>query len=254
MSVGRVFAVAVAAALPLATASCDSDNSGSDKSTLTVLAASSLTEAFTTLEAQYESEHPDINVVFSFDSSATLAEQVIQGAPADVLATADEDTMKTVTDAGYGADTPQIFATNTMVIVTPPDNPAGVTDVSDLASPDVKLALCDETAPCGATAKELLALDHVNATPVSFEPDVKSVLTKVTLGEVDAGIVYASDAKTAGQDVSTVQITNADRVVNRYPIAVLKDAPQPTAAQDWVDLVRSSAGEKVFVTDGFGPP
>ncbi|MEP6526197.1 MAG: molybdate ABC transporter substrate-binding protein [Nocardioidaceae bacterium] len=254
MKPNRVFTVAVVVALPLATASCSSDSSGSDKSTLTVLAASSLTEAFTTLETQYESDHPDIDVVFSFDSSATLAEQVTQGAPADVLATADEDTMKTVTDAGDAAGTPQIFTTNTMVIVTPPDNPAGVTDVSDLANSSVKLSLCDETAPCGSAAKELLTLDHVNATPVSFEPDVKSVLTKVTLGEVDAGIVYASDAHTAGHDVSTVQITNADQVVNSYPIAVLKDAPQPAAAQDWVDLVRSSAGQKVLANDGFGAP
>jgi molybdate transport system substrate-binding protein len=252
--VDRFFAFAAAAALPIATISCSSDDSGSDKSTLTVLAASSLTEAFTTLEAQYESDHPDVDVVFSFDSSATLAEQVTQGAPADVIATADEDTMKTVTDAGDAADTPQIFATNTMVIVTPPDNPAGVTDVSDLASPNVKFALCDETAPCGATAKEILALDHVNATPVSFEPDVKSVLTKVTLGEVDAGIVYVSDAKTAGQDVSTVPLKNANQVINNYPIVVIKDAAQTSAAQDWVDLVLSSAGQEVLAADGFGPP
>jgi molybdate transport system substrate-binding protein len=244
----------VAAALPIATVSCSSRNSGSDKSTLTVLAASSLTEAFTTLEAQYESDHPDVDVVFSFDSSATLAEQVTQGAPADVIATADEATMKTVTDAGDAAETPKIFATNTMVIVTPPDNPAGVKDVSDLAEPSVKVALCDETAPCGNTAKEVLALDQVDVTPVSFEPDVKSVLTKVTLGEVDAGIVYASDAKTAGQDVSTVPLKNANQVINNYPIAVIKDAPQVSAAQDWVDLVQSSAGQKVLAADGFGSP
>jgi molybdate transport system substrate-binding protein len=246
--------LAVAAALPLAMASCSSDNSGSDQSTLTVLAASSLTEAFTTLEAQYESDHPAVDVVFSFDSSATLAQQVTQGAPADVIATADEDTMETVTDSGDAADTPKIFATNTMVIVAPPDNPAGVQDVSDLADPGVKVSLCDETAPCGNTAKEVLALDHVAVTPVSFEPDVKSVLTKVTLGEVDAGIVYASDAKTAGQDVSTVPLKNADQVINNYPIVVIKDAPQPSAAQDWIDLVRSSAGQKVLAADGFGPP
>jgi molybdate transport system substrate-binding protein len=249
----RVCACAIAAVLPLATVSCRSGD-GSDKSTLTVLAASSLTEAFTTLEAQYEADHPDVDVVFSFNSSATLAEQVTQGAPADVLATADEDTMKTVTDAGDAADTPQIFTANTMVIVTPPDNPAGVKGVSDLASPDVKLALCDETAPCGSTAKQLLQLNHVDATPVSFEPDVKSVLTKVTLGEVDAGIVYASDAKTAGKDVHAVQITDADQVINRYPIVVLKDAPQPSDAQAWVDLVQSSAGQKVLAADGFAAP
>jgi molybdate transport system substrate-binding protein len=252
--VGRVLAFAVAAAMPIATISCSADNSGSDNSTLTVLAASSLTEAFTTLEAQFESDHPDVDVVFSFDSSATLAEQVTQGAPADVIATADEDTMKTVTEAGDAAPTPKIFATNTMVIVTPPDNPAAVRDVSDLADPSVKVSLCDETAPCGNTAKEVLALDHVYVTPVSFEPDVKSVLTKVTLGEVDAGIVYASDAKTAGQDVSTVPLKNAKQVINNYPIAVIKDAPQASAAQDWVDLVRSSAGQKVLAADGFGPP
>jgi molybdate transport system substrate-binding protein len=252
--VSRVFAFAVAGALPLTAVSCSSDNSGSDKSTLTVLAGSSLTEAFTTLKEQYESDHPDVVVVFSFDSSATLAEQVTQGAPADVLATADEDTMKTVTDAGDAADTPQVFVTNTLVIVTPPDNPAGVTDVSDLADPSVKVSVCDETVPCGSAAKELLALDHVDVTPVSLEPDVKSVLTKVTLGEVDAGIVYTSDAKTAGEAVSTIQIKNADQVVNSYPIVALKNAPNPSAAQDWVDLVLSPAGQKVLADDGFGAP
>jgi molybdate transport system substrate-binding protein len=240
--------------LPLATAACGGDDSGGGRSTLTVLAASSLTEAFTTLEAQYESQHPDIKVVFSFDSSATLAAQVTQGAPADVLATADEDTMKTVTNADDTAGPPQIFTTNTMVIVTPPDNPAGVTEVSDLASPSVKVSLCDESAPCGSAATDLLTLDHVDVTPVSFEPDVKSVLTKVTLGEVDAGIVYASDAKTAGNNVTVVPITNADQVINAYPIVVLKDSSQPGAARAWVSLVRSSAGQQVLADDGFGAP
>jgi molybdate transport system substrate-binding protein len=254
MRVGRALSVAIAAALLLATTACSSDNSGSDDSQLTVLAASSLTEAFNTLKEQYESDHPGVDVVFSFDSSATLAEQVTQGAPADVLATADEKTMKTVTDANDARTTPRIFATNTMVIVTPPDNPAGIQSVDDLANPDVKLALCDETAPCGNTAKQLLELNHVDATPVSFEPDVKSVLTKVTLGEVDAGIVYESDATTAGKDVHAVTITNADKVINRYPIVVLKDAQQPSDAQDWVDLVRSAAGQQVLAHDGFGQP
>jgi molybdate transport system substrate-binding protein len=254
MRVSRTASLAVAAALLLTATACSSDSSGSDKTKLTVLAASSLTEAFTTLESQYESDHPDVDVVFSFDSSATLAEQVTQGAPADVLATADEETMKTVTDADDARTTPKIFATNTMLIVTPPDNPADVQDVNDLANPDVKVALCDETAPCGNTAKQLLALNHVDVTPVSFEPDVKSVLTKVTVGEVDAGIVYVSDADAAGKDVNPVPIANADQVINRYPIVVLKDAPQPSDAQAWVDLVRSPAGQKVLAGDGFGSP
>ena len=253
MRASRTASLTVAAALLLTATACSSDNSGSDKTKLTVLAASSLTEAFTTLESQYESDHHDVDVVFSFDSSATLAEQVTQGAPADVLATADEETMKTVTDADDARTTPRIFATNTMLIVTPPDNPADVQDVNDLANPGVKVALCDETAPCGNTAKQLLELNHVDVTPVSFEPDVKSVLTKVTIGEVDAGIVYVSDAETAGKDVYAVPIANADRVINRYPIVVLKDAPHPSEAQDWVDLVRSPAGRKVLVDDGFGP-
>ena len=254
MKVSRASSLAVAAALLVSAAGCSSDDSGGEKTKLTVLAASSLTEAFTTLEKQYESDHPDVDVVFSFDSSATLAEQVTQGAPADVLATADEETMKTVTDAGDAAGKPRILATNTMLIVTPPDNPADIHNVNDLANPGVKLALCDGEAPCGNTAKQLLQLNHVDVTPVSFEPDVKSVLTKVTLGEVDAGIVYVSDADAAGKDVHPVPIKNANKVINYYPIVVIKDSPQPSDAQDWVDLVHSPAGQKVLRKDGFGPP
>jgi molybdate transport system substrate-binding protein len=226
---------------------------GTAPQTLTVLAASSLTEAFTVLGHRFERTHPGVRVRLSFDASSTLAEQVTQGAPADVLATADQQSMRQVTKAHLAAEPPKIFATNTLVIVTPPGNPARITGVRSLVRPGTKVAVCAPEVPCGTAADAVLRLDRVKLTPVSLEPDVKSVLTKVTLGEVDAGIVYVSDARAAGAQVHTVALTNAGKVVNRYPIAVLNAAASPKAARRFVSLVRSRTGQSVLARLGFGP-
>lgn len=239
-------------ALSLAAAAC-SPAGGSDR-TLTVLAASSLTEAFSELESVFETDHPGVDVRLSFGPSTTLAQQVLNGAAADVLATADEPSMAPVVDAGLLAREPVLFATNTLVAVTPADNPAGIENVRDLADPSVAVALCAPAVPCGVAARRLLALGGVRLEPMTLEPDVKAVLTKVSLGEVDAGIVYVSDAAAAGDAVHTVAIPHAARVVNHYPIGVLTHAPDSRAANAWVELLLSAQGQQVLSRAGFGQP
>jgi len=236
------------------TAACGADDAGGDSggSDLTVLAASSLTESFDELEKSFEAEH-DVDVKISYDSSSVLAEQVIQGAPADVLATADEQTMQQVVDADLTEKDPQTFAQNILAIVTPPDNPAGITSMRDFESDDVTFAVCVPEAPCGDAAKELMKLDGIDAEPATEEQNVKSVLTKVTLGEVDAGLVYVTDAQAAGDDVKTFDAKNASKVVNPYPIAVTNDASDSELAREWVDLVLSKHGQQVLGSYGFEP-
>lgn len=237
--------------LLLALAACGGGDD--DRTELRVLAASSLTEAFDTLEATYEDDHAEVDVVLSYDSSATLAAQVIEGAPADVLATADLPTMATVVDEGLVAGEPQPFATNTLALVTPPDNPAGVRGLADLEADDVLVAVCAPSVPCGDAALRLFQLAGVRVEATTEEDNVRGVLTKVVEGEVDAGVVYVSDAQAAGEDVAVVPVAEASQVVNVDPIAVLTGSAEPEAAQDWVDLVLSAEGQGVLEELGFSP-
>ncbi|MFZ2013965.1 MAG: molybdate ABC transporter substrate-binding protein [Nocardioides sp.] len=225
---------------------------GKGDTTITVLAASSLTGTFTDLAGQFEKEHPGVKVTLAFDSSATLAQQASGGAPADVLATADTATMDST--KAVLASTPKNFATNVMVLVTPSDNPAGVTTFGDLNSAKVKYVVCVDTAPCGKVAGALLEQDHITAAPVSTEVDVKSVLAKVTEGEADAGIVYTTDSVSAGDAVKTIAIPGSSKQVTTYPIATLDQSKQSALAQDFVDLVLSSQGQQVLQDAGFGAP
>jgi molybdate transport system substrate-binding protein len=235
--------------------SSSSNSSGKKESgTLTVLAASSLTDTFGALGKTFETQHPGVKVRFSFDSSATLAEQVTQGAPADALATADTKTMQTVVDAKANDGKPQLFATNTLVLVVPKDNPAKITKFSDISKPDVKYVMCVETAPCGALAKTELDANQITAKPKSQEVDVKSVLSKVELGEADAGLVYATDAKAAGDKVKPLPIPKSADYINDYPIVALSGAKDADLAHAWVDLVLSDDGQKVLQDAGFGKP
>ncbi|MCG2798799.1 MAG: molybdate ABC transporter substrate-binding protein, partial [Cellulomonas sp.] len=175
-------------------ASASSDVSG----TVTVLAAASLTETFTELAEGFEAAHPGVEVVLSFGASSALATQIVEGgAPADVFASASTSTMDTVVSAAE-AEAPVTFASNTLQIAVPPDNPAGVTGLADLADPAVKVALCQPEVPCGKVAAKVLAAAGVAVTPVTLENDVKSTLSKVELGEVDAGLVYVTDVLAAG--------------------------------------------------------
>jgi molybdate transport system substrate-binding protein len=244
------------AALPLALvaalilADCGSGESA-ERSTLRVLAAASLTEPFTALEKTYEESHPDVDVQISFDSSAILVEQLSQGLAADVLATADLRSMDEAVAAGVISGTPTPFATNTLVIATPAGNPAKIRGLDDLA--DATFAVCVPAAPCGDATQRLFAIDDVSGKPATEEENVKGVLTKVTSGEVDAGLVYASDAQAAGDKVDVVRAENASEVVNVDPIAAVKGGRNAGAAKDWIDLVISNQGQEVLTSHGFGP-
>jgi molybdate transport system substrate-binding protein len=220
---------------------------------VTVFAAASLTEAFDTLATRFEAEHPNVDVVLSFGGSAGLAQQVVEGAPVDVFASAAPPPMRALADAGLAVD-PVVFATNTLELAVPAGNPAGITGLGDLANPDLRIALCDPSVPCGAASEELLAQDGVTASPDTLESDVKAVLTKVSLGEVDAALVYRTDVLSAGDEVEGIEVPGAASVVNRYPIAALAEAADAETAADFVAFVTGAAGRQVLAKAGFGAP
>ncbi|MGK5442476.1 molybdate ABC transporter substrate-binding protein [Micromonospora sp. URMC 105] len=244
------------AALGIAGCGDDNDDGGSGgiTGTVTVFAAASLTESFTTLGRQFENAHPGVRVTFNFAGSSQLATQLTQGAPADVFASASPRNMATVTDAGAAAGSPTVFARNQLVIAVPKGNPDGVTGLADLTRPGAKVALCAEQVPCGAAATRALAEAGVTLTPVTLEQDVKGALSKVTLGEVDAALVYRTDVRSAAAKVDGVEFPESARAVNDYPLVVLKDAPNPAAARAFVAHVRSDQGRAVLTDAGFQPP
>ena len=220
---------------------------------LTIFAAASLATAFDELAAQFEQRHPSLDVVpISYDGSSTLATQLVEGAPADVFASADESTMKRVIDAGLAAD-PHPFASNTLVIAVPSGNPAAITGIADLGESDVTVVLCAPEVPCGAASATLLARNEVAVSPASLEQNVTAVLTKVAAGEADAGLVYVTDALRAPQ-VDAVEAAGSADIVNRYPIAALSEAGNPAAAAAFVDYVLSAEGRAVLEGLGFGAP
>ncbi|WP_435832413.1 molybdate ABC transporter substrate-binding protein [Nonomuraea rubra] len=230
---------------------------GAGAKEVTVFAAASLTGTFTELGKVFESAHPGTTVRFNFGSSATLAQQIVQGAPADVFAAASPATMKTVTDAspaGSSAGSPASFARNKLQIAVPADNPAKVDELKDLAGPGVKVALCAEQVPCGAAAVKALGAAGLKVTPVTLEQDVKATLTKVELGEVDAALVYQTDVIASGGKVRGIAFPEADQAVNDYPIATLAEAPAGEAARQFVDLVLSQQGRDVLTKAGFEVP
>lgn len=223
------------------------------RGSITVLAAASLKDTFGELAKQFEAAHPGTTVTLSFGASSALAAQITSGAPADVFAAASTKTMQTVVDAGAASD-PTVFATNVMEIAVPAADPAGVTTLADLAKPAVKVALCQAQVPCGVAAGKVLANASIAVTPVTLEPDVKAVLSKVSLGEVDAGIVYVTDVRSAGDRVRGVPIPADVNASTAYPIVTLAAAPNPATARAFVDYVRSSDGRAVLAAAGFGAP
>ena len=248
-----------ATALLLALAGAGCSTGGSDEGPasdagaeqrLTVLAAASLTETFTELARELEAENPGVEVTLAFDSSATLAQQVLEGAPADLLATADTRTIESAADALAAA--PEVFATNTLVLVVPAGNPAGIESVEDLAG--ATSVACVETAPCGASWAALADQQGIEAEPASLEVDVKAVLARVVADEVDAGVVYASDAVAAGDAVETLDLPGAEDQVTSYALGLLEQSSEPGLAQDFADLVLGETGRGVLTDAGFGVP
>ena len=247
-------AAALVLALGAATTGCGGSSTGGDDESLTVLAAASLSGTFAELEQAFREQHPGVDVRLSFDSSATLAGQVVEGAPADVLATADEQTMESVVAAGAADGRPTAFASNRLVLVVPDDNPARIHSIDDLEEKGVDYVVCVPSAPCGHIAVAALDEAGVDAPAASEEADVKAVLSKVVLGEADAGLVYATDALDAGKSVRTFEISSSPATTTRYFVAALRDAASPELARDWVDLVLSKRGQKVLADAGFGSP
>lgn len=221
---------------------------------VTVFAAASLTETFTQLGKDFEAANPGAKVTFNFAGSSALATQINQGAPADVFASAAPANMKTVTDAGNGDGAPVTFVKNQLVVAVSKGNPKGITGLSDLTKPGLKVALCAERVPCGAAAKKVVATAGVNLTPVSLEQDVKAALSKVKLGEVDAALVYRTDAKAAKSDVDGVEFPESSSATNEYPIVVLRNAPNKAGAQAFIDYVLSDKGKAVLTQASFQSP
>ncbi len=238
-------------------AACGSDESEGSSTkkdvTIRVFAAASLTESFTELGKQFEKDHPGTKVQFSFGPSSGLAEQIGSDAPADVFASASPSNMDTVVQAGDAKD-PEDFATNSMEIATPPDNPGKIDSLDDLANPGVKVAVCQPQVPCGKVAAEVFSKASLNVKPATEEVDVKSVLTKVTLGEVDAGVVYVTDVQAAGDKVKGVEIPENQNASTSYPIATLTHSEHKLQASQFVDLVLSDDGAKVLEEAGFESP
>lgn len=223
------------------------------RGTVTVFAAASLKEAFTTLGKQFEAAHPRVSVKLDFDASSALAAQINEGAPADVFASAAQKNMQQVVSAG-GATAPVTFARNVVEIAVPPGNPAKITGVADLAAPGVKVALCQPQVPCGSVAAQVFANAGIEVKPVTLEPDVKSTLSKVELNEVDAGVVYVTDVRAAEGKVNGVPIPDAVNASTEYPIAALTKAPNAAGARAFVAFVLSQAGRSVLAADGFEQP
>jgi len=250
--------------LPLAAAlvlcagltACGSDGGGSNGggTVLRVQAAASLTDTFDALAEEFEARNDGVTVEAVYDSSGTLAEQAADAAPGDVLATADETSMRTAVDGGAVAEGPTPFATNTLVLVVPAGNPAGIESLADLDGDDVTYVTCVDTAPCGAIAAELIADADLGNEPASLEPDVRATLERVVADEADAGLVYTTDALSAGGDVETIELPEAADLPTTYPIAVLEQAEEPELAQAFVDLVTSEKGRQILSDDGFGSP
>ncbi|MBN9158926.1 MULTISPECIES: molybdate ABC transporter substrate-binding protein [unclassified Microbacterium] len=219
---------------------------------LTVFAAASLNKAFDQITTEFEAANPKVHVnPITYDGSSTLATQIIEGAPVDVFASADQKNMDKVTQASLAGDAP-VFTTNVLQIAVAPGNPLKVKDLSSLADPGIKLVLCAPAVPCGNAAKTLLDAAGVTATPVSEEQNVTAVLAKVKAGEADAGLVYTTDVKAAGSAVDGIAIAGADKAINKYPITVLKGSKNPEAAAAFQRFVLSDKGQKILADLGFG--
>src|SRR4051794_9880596 len=227
---------------------------GSSEKTLTVYAASSLTSTFTELGKTFEALHKGTKVTFSFGGSSDLVAQIQQGAPADVFASADAANMeKAVADKAV-RETPVNFASNTLQIAVPPDNPAGVATLQDLAEPGINVVVCAPEVPCGAATQKVEKSAGVTIKPVSEEQAVTDVLTKVESGEADAGLVYVTDVEGAGDKVKGVAFPESSSAVNVYPIATLKNGKSPDLAKDFMDLVTGTQGQSVLAAAGFAKP
>lgn len=221
---------------------------------VTVFAAASLKSTFTELGTQFEKDNPGTKVTFNFAGSSDLVAQLTQGAPGDVFASADTKNMTKAIDADLVTGDPVNFATNTLTIVTPPGNPKGIKTFADLTKPGNQVVVCAPQVPCGSATETVEKATGVTLSPVSEESAVTDVLGKITSGQADAGLVYVTDAKGAGDKVTAIPFAESTGAVNTYPISVLKESTNPAAAQKFVELVTSPQGQNVLAAAGFAGP
>jgi molybdate transport system substrate-binding protein len=257
--------VALAALLVIGAGSCGgaASGSGTDTTTLTVLAAASLSRVFPMIAGEFAKVHPGVKVSFSFAGTDALVVQIEQGSPGDVFAGASSKYGDQLFREGL-VDPPRAFATNQLVLVLPPANPAGIASPKDLAKRGVKLVVGAEAVPVGAYTRKVL--DNLNGlygsiystsvmeNVVSYEDNVEGVLTKVRLGEADAGFVYTTDAKAVGDAIRAVQLPAEAQAIASYPIAVIRSRPHLALARQFERFVRGAAGQRILAEAGFGPP
>lgn len=255
----RIHALLATALVSLTAAACGSggteasgESDGGGSTTITVYAASSLTSAFEQIAREFEDENEGVEVELNFAGSSDLVAQIQQGAPADVFASADEANMEEVTAEDLVTE-PTLFASNTLEIAVPPDNPADVASVEDLTQEDLNLVICAPEVPCGAAAATVAQNAGLALSPVSEEQTVTDVVAKVTTGEADAGLVYVTDVISAGDDIEGIEIPEDVNAVNLYPVATVADSEQAGLAQAFVDLVRAQSGQDALAAAGFGP-
>jgi molybdate transport system substrate-binding protein len=256
----RVIAASAAATgmVILAAAGCGANQPAGQTSTapqtLTVFAAASLKSTFTTIGEQFKAGHPGVTVTFSFAGSSDLVTQIQSGAPADVFASADTKNMDKATADNLVDGTPVDFASNTLQIAVPPDNPAVIASLQDLTKPGVKLVVCAPQVPCGSATQKVATASGVALKPVSEEASVTDVLNKVTSGEADAGLVYVTDVEGADGLVTGVSFPESKEAVNTYPIATLAASKNKGLAQQFVAAVTGPEGQRVLADAGFAKP
>jgi molybdate transport system substrate-binding protein len=229
-----------------------SNDAGGGK--ILVFTAASLKKSFTEIADRLKTDNPGTDVEISAGGSSDLATQITQGAPGDVFASADVKNMDKVKNAGLLSGDPISFASNTLTIVTAPGNPKHIASFKDLAQQGLSVVVCQEQVPCGSATNKVEDAIGVKLAPVSEETQVTDVLTKVTSGQADAGVVYVTDAASAGDKVTSVPFPESSKAVNTYPIAVLKQSKNPELAKKFVDLVNGEAGEKILAAAGFARP
>jgi molybdate transport system substrate-binding protein len=249
----KIGAALVGVALAGSLAACSS-SAPAKKPTITVFGASSLTQVFTKLAASFEKAHPGDVIKTSFNGSGALVTQIQQGAPADVFAAAAPAPMDTLASANLLDGKATNFVSNTLEIAVPPSNPAGITSFADLAKKKVKLVICAVTEPCGASTVAMEKIEGITLKPVSVEPAVANVLTAVSSGQADAGLVYVTDVLGSGGTVKGIPFTDSPKVVNEYPIAVLKESKDKKLAAEFVAYITGPVGQSVLSAAGFAKP
>ncbi|MGH2705733.1 MAG: molybdate ABC transporter substrate-binding protein [Actinomycetota bacterium] len=220
---------------------------------LTVFAASSLTDAFAAVGKALERRHPGLQVRFNVTGTPTLVAQIRDGAPADVIAAAEEDALRSLHSEGVLREAPELFTSNHLTIIVQPGNPGGIHELADLARPGLLVALAAPDVPAGRLAREVFRRAGLTPPEASLEASARGVLAKVALGEVDAGVVFVTDARAGGDRVRSIAIPDSLRLVARYSIGIVREAPNPGGARAFVDAVTSTSGRRVLARFGFLP-